>query len=89
MSRIRVVAYGVLCYFIFLASFLYAIGFVANLVVPKGIDDGTSESVTLAAIIDLGLLSLFAVLSSIRHAKSVRPVLDAGDVGSATSLGIR
>ncbi len=65
MLRMFAIGYGVFCYLFFLATFLYAIGFVANLVVPKGIDDGTTESVTLPAIVDLGLLSLFAVQHSV------------------------
>jgi len=69
MVRILAIAYGVFCYLLFLVSFLYAIGFVANLVVPKGTDDGATESVTLAALIDLGLLSLFAV----QHSVMARP----------------
>lgn len=69
MSRILTFAYGVFCYLLFLATFLYAIGFAANLVVPKGIDDGMTESVLLAAIVDLGLLSLFAV----QHSVMARP----------------
>ncbi len=69
MLRMFAIGYGVFCYLFFLATFLYAIGFVANLVVPKGIDDGTTESVTLPAIVDLGLLSLFAV----QHSVMARP----------------
>ena len=69
MVRILAFTYGVFCYLLFLVSFLYAIGFAANLVVPKGIDDGATEPVTLAAMIDLGLLSLFAI----QHSVMARP----------------
>jgi protein-S-isoprenylcysteine O-methyltransferase Ste14 len=65
MSRILALAYGVASYLAFLASFLYAVGFVANLLVPKSIDSGPTDSLPLAVFVDALLLLLFAVPHSV------------------------
>jgi protein-S-isoprenylcysteine O-methyltransferase Ste14 len=69
MSRVLAFIYGIICYLVFFASFLYAIGFVGNLAVPKGIDDGLTGDVATAVIINLLLLSVFAV----QHSVMARP----------------
>lgn len=69
MTRLLALAYGLLAYVLFLAAFLYAIGFVADRIVPKGIDDGIAGPFSTALVINLGLLSLFAV----QHNVMARP----------------
>jgi protein-S-isoprenylcysteine O-methyltransferase Ste14 len=61
--------YGVVCYVLFLGVFLYAIGFVTNFAVPKGIDDGAVEERVPSLVVDGLLLSLFAV----QHSVMARP----------------
>lgn len=69
MKKIIILIYGILAYIIFLISFLYSIGFVNNLWVPKGIDSGVETNVITALLINVGLLSLFAI----QHSVMARP----------------
>jgi protein-S-isoprenylcysteine O-methyltransferase Ste14 len=64
MGRIIGFLFGLVAYLVFLPTFLYAIGFITGVGVPKTIDDGPVVPVTEALIINLLLLSLFAVQHS-------------------------
>jgi protein-S-isoprenylcysteine O-methyltransferase Ste14 len=65
MTRFAVLIYGVLCYLVFLATFLYAVGFVGDLAVPRSVDTGLGVDASRALWIDVVLLGLFAVPHSV------------------------
>jgi len=65
LSRITAFLYGIACYLVFLATFLYAIGFIGNVVVPKSIDSGPQLPFFQALAIDFALLGLFALQHSL------------------------
>lgn len=69
MARSLTLAYGVVCYLFFVVVFLYSIGFVGDLVVPRSVDQGPSASTVAALAINVLLLGLFAV----QHSVMARP----------------
>jgi methanethiol S-methyltransferase len=65
MSRLFAFLYGLVAYLIFFFTFLYAIGFVVGIAVPKTIDSGTAGPMLQALIVNVLLMSLFALQHSI------------------------
>ena len=69
MGKVIALLYGLVAYVAFAATIVYAIGFVTGLVVPKTIDSGPAGPPMQAIIINLLLMSLFAV----QHSVMARP----------------
>jgi protein-S-isoprenylcysteine O-methyltransferase Ste14 len=69
MSRLAVFVYGVISYLVFFLTYLYAVGFVGNLVVSKSLDSAPTAPFGTALLINLALLGLFAV----QHSVMARP----------------
>jgi methanethiol S-methyltransferase len=64
-ARLLILTYAIVSYAVFLASFLYALGFVGNYLVSKSIDVGAPTNLSGAIVVDLLLLGLFAIQHSI------------------------
>jgi protein-S-isoprenylcysteine O-methyltransferase Ste14 len=65
MGKLIALLYGLAAYLVFFLTFLYAIGFVEGLWVPKTIDTGTVVPMIEALIVNILLMSLFAVQHSV------------------------
>lgn len=75
MTRILTLTYGAVSYVTFFLTFLYAIGFLGNMVVPKSLDSGATDPWPTTLMIDLGLLSLFAVQHSVMARQGFKRLL--------------
>jgi methanethiol S-methyltransferase len=64
-GRLVALLYGIVAYVVFFVTFLYAIGFVSGFVVPKTIDSGPAGPIVEALIVNVLLMSLFAIQHSV------------------------
>jgi len=69
MKKTIFLLYGIASYALFFGTYCYAIGFVTNLIVPTSLDGIRSTSVGDALLINIGLLTLFAL----QHSVMARP----------------
>jgi methanethiol S-methyltransferase len=69
MGKFIAFLYGSVSYVVFLGAFLYSIGFVGNIVVPKSIDSGPEGPFGTALAINVVLLLIFAI----QHNVMARP----------------
>ncbi|MUL81700.1 MULTISPECIES: methanethiol S-methyltransferase [unclassified Mycolicibacterium] len=69
MKRLLIIGYGIASYLAFVVSFLYAIAFVGNFIVPRTVDSGIAAPMSEAMLVNLLLLFVFAV----QHSVMARP----------------
>jgi len=72
MGALVAFLYGIASYLVFFITFLYAIGFVTGVLVPKTIDTGTVVPTSEALGINLLLMSIFAIQHSVMARKQFK-----------------
>jgi methanethiol S-methyltransferase len=73
MKRYLTISYGAAAYLLFLASFLYLVGFLGNIWLPRTVDHGLSAPLGQAVLVNVLLLGAFGV----QHSVMARPAFKA------------
>src|ERR1700756_5976690 len=73
MKRYLIILYGAVAYLLFLAAFLYLVGFVGDLLVPRTVDHGPPAPIGQAVLVDVLLVGAFGV----QHSVMARPAFKA------------
>src|ERR1700758_3748186 len=66
MKRYLIILYGAVAYLMFLAAFLYLVGFVGNLLVPRTVDHGLPAPIGQAVLVNVLLVGAFGLQHSFR-----------------------
>jgi len=74
-KRLAVFAFGLFSYVLFFLTFVYAVGFIGNLYLPKSMDSAARMSFLPALVIDALLLLIFAVQHSVMARPAFKEVL--------------
>src|ERR1700758_2684914 len=69
MKRYLTISYGAAAYALFLAVFLYLIGFVGGFLVPRTVDQAIAAPIGQAIVVNTALVALFGV----QHSAMARP----------------
>jgi protein-S-isoprenylcysteine O-methyltransferase Ste14 len=69
IGRVAALIYGLASYLVFFLSFVYAVAFIGNYLVPKSIDVGSESGLGQSILIDLVVLGVFAI----QHSVMARP----------------
>ena len=81
LRRLAVLLYGSICYIVFLATFLYTVGFIGNILVPRSIDGPRQGNLAAGLAVDIALLLGFAIQHSVTM---LVPFTPSGGSGEAS-----
>ena len=88
-KRLVVFVYGSVSYLVFFLTFVYAVGFIGNLYVPKSMDSAVRMSFLPALVIDALLLLMFAVQHSVMARPGIQREVDAIHSGGGRAQHVR